>query len=118
MLAQLSDPTMIARCEEFLESLKSGGTKPKVLPSPAEWVTNLGTPGSSEGRSPSLLYEAKATWDLDSVKEARTAFAQLPAEQVPESLPTEHAVPSARTDTPQFPPEHVACRHGLVGAAQ
>jgi len=44
--------------------------------------------------------------------------AQLPAEQVPESLPTEHAVPSARTDTPQFPPEHVACRHGLVGAAQ
>jgi hypothetical protein len=81
MLAQLSDPTMIARCEEFLESLKSGGTKPKVLPSPAEWVTNLGTPGSSEGRSPSLLYEAKATWDLDSVKEARTAFAQLPAEQ-------------------------------------
>ena len=81
MLAQFSDPTVIARCEEFLESLKSGGTKPKVLPSPTEWVTNLGTPDSGGDRSPSLLYEAKAAWDRNSIQEARTAFAQLPAEQ-------------------------------------
>ena len=44
--------------------------------------------------------------------------AQLPAEHVPESPLTEQAVPSARTDTPQLPPEHVACRHGFVGALQ
>ena len=81
MLAQLSDPSMIARCEEFLESLKSGVTKPKVLPSPTEWVTNLGTPDASADSSPSLLYEAKAVWDHGAIQEARTAFAQLPAEQ-------------------------------------
>jgi hypothetical protein len=44
--------------------------------------------------------------------------AQLPAEQVPESVPMLHAVPSARTDTPQEPPAQVACRHGFVGALQ
>jgi hypothetical protein len=81
MLAQLSDPTTIARCEELLESLKTGGTKPKVLPSPTEWVTQLGNPDADANRSPSLLYEAKAVWDRSAIQEARTAFAQLPAEQ-------------------------------------
>lgn len=81
MLAQLSDPNMIARCEEFLESLKSGGTKPKVPPTPTEWMTKLGNPDADANRSPSLLYEAKAVWDRGAIQEARTAFAQLPAEQ-------------------------------------
>ena len=81
ILTQLSDPAAIARCEQFMESLKSSQTMPKVPPSPTEWMTQLGNPDADANRSPSLLYEAKAVWDRSAIQEARTTFAQLPAEQ-------------------------------------
>jgi hypothetical protein len=81
MLAQLSDPATIARCEQVLESLKSGGPKPKVPPTPTAWVTNLGQANDGENPSDPFGYESQATWDRSAIQEARTAFAQMSAEQ-------------------------------------
>jgi hypothetical protein len=81
MLAETSDPTTIARCEEFLEALKAGGAKPQAPPTPTAWVTQLGNaePGAAGLSMPG--YQTERTWDRGAIQEARTAFAQLPAEQ-------------------------------------
>lgn len=81
LLTQLSDPAMIASCEQILESIESGGTKPKVPPSPTEWVARLGQTEPGPNRITSLGYEQQNTWDRGAIQEARTAFAQLPDEQ-------------------------------------